>query len=217
MKKALTAMLVLCCAACTQAAPLNGLYFGYDTIYRAEVYYWFLADGRVLKGLPQSGLNPSDFETACAAHPEVCGTYTLSGDNLVIQYRSGPKQNWKYNPLRGGFAMNYLIMTPVKKFPAGTHLNGTWSRPFASNFGGVSVTSPTWITFRSDGTYQTESVTGVDSGYGTNAANSRTTGTYSIKGFDLMLSGSHGNGRHSIFPIAGNRLSIDGLVYSPKQ
>jgi hypothetical protein len=34
----------------------------------AEVYWWFLGDGRVPRGLPTTGVEPQDFERACQAN-----------------------------------------------------------------------------------------------------------------------------------------------------
>jgi hypothetical protein len=40
----------------------------------AEVYWWFLSDGRVLQGLPKTGLAPEDFENAWKTSPGFSGT-----------------------------------------------------------------------------------------------------------------------------------------------
>ena len=147
MKRFLIALLIASSPACSLAAPLNDLYFGYDMMRSSEVYWWFLADGRVLNGLPNTGLSQSDFENACASARSRCGNYSLSGTALVIQYRDGRSEKWQYKPLQGGFQMNYLILAPVQKAPA--KLSGTWSRAFSSSFAGTTVTSPSSPTSRS--------------------------------------------------------------------
>ena len=59
---------------------------------------------------------------------EPAGTYTLNGNQLAIRYQNGQTENYTYKPLQGGMQLIYMIYTPVKKFSAGTKLNGTWSR-----------------------------------------------------------------------------------------
>lgn len=205
-----------------QAAPLNDLYFGLDNMRGfAEVYRWFLADGRVLKGLPTSGLTPADFEKACAASPANCGTYTLSGNNLVIKLRDGSTENYTYKPLNGGMQLNYLIFTPVTKYPAGTRLNGTWDRPFSSTIASASAVTdivvPRFITFKPDGTYSEKTVAGVDTqtahGGVTGSQQTDVTGSYSIQANVLTLVKNGKSERHMIFPVAGDNLNIDGQVF----
>ncbi|HEY3739744.1 MAG TPA: hypothetical protein VGL53_07865, partial [Bryobacteraceae bacterium] len=62
-------------AASLSAAPLNGLYFGLDNMRGfAEVYWWFLADGRVLRNTIPASLSPQQFDTACQQHTGYCGS-----------------------------------------------------------------------------------------------------------------------------------------------
>jgi hypothetical protein len=206
------------------AATLNDLYFGLDNMRGfAEVYWWFQADGRVFNGMPSSGLTQADFDSACKANPGVCGTYTLSGDKLNIKYMNAKTETWTYKPMNGGMQMNYLILTPVKKYPPGSKLNGTWSRASSSTMGGsyskVTVTSPSWYTFKSDGTYSQKVIVGVDSQSkvkGANQSSSSTNdvnGTYSLNANILILNGQ----KHSVFPVAGDNLNIDGKVYTKQK
>ncbi len=109
----------------------------------------------------------------------------------------------------------YLILAPDQRYPDGAKLNGAWSRPFSSSFAGTRVTSPTWITFRPDGAFSRQSVIGVDNANGRfDSSSSKTTGMYSIKGLDLMLTENGKRERHSVFQVAGGQLNIDGLVYT---
>jgi len=213
--------LVLTCAG-VQAASLNDLYFGLDNMRGfSEVYWWFLADGRVLEGLPTSGITPADFEKACAASPAICGNYTLSGSNLAIKFRNGRTENFTYKPLNGGMQLNYLILTPVTKYPAGARLNGTWDRPFSSTVAtGSAVTNivvPRWITFKPDGTYSEKTVAGVDTqtahGGVTSSHQTDVTGSYTIQANVLTLVKNGRSERHMIFPVAGDNLNIDGQVF----
>jgi hypothetical protein len=209
------------------AATLNNLYFGLDR--GAEIYWWFLADGRVMMGLPTTGISPQEFEGACQPAPNNCGNYTLSGDKLTIKYRNGKSEVWPIQVQSDGIMLNYSIpMTPVGKYPAGTRLNGTWDRPFTSQFAtsGMSVaavTSPTFLTFKSDGTYGEKQMTGLSTGSIVNGASvtrSQTvqlTGTYTIKDNVLMLVKSGKSERHFIFPAVGDRLNIDGHLYSKEK
>lgn len=218
MKPFLLALLIAGAPACTFAAPLNDLYFGYDMMRSSEVYWWFLADGRVLNGLPNTGLNKSDFDNACTSAPSRCGKYTLSGATLIIEYRDGRNEKWQYKPLQGGFQMNYLILAPVQK--AAAKLNGTWSKAFSASFAGTTVTSPSWLTFRSDGSFSRQSITGVNTAARPGAPNQRFNsssaqggGTYTVNGYDLTLTENGKSERHSIFLVAGGKLNIDGFVY----
>jgi hypothetical protein len=212
-------------AVAAPAATLNDLYFGLDNMRGfSEVYWWFLADGRVLNALPTHGLTPADFDAACSAHTGFCGNYTLNGDKLSIHYKNGSTQDWTFKPLNGGIQLNYLILTPVQKFPAGAKLNGTWSRPFSSTVASgpssaVTVTAPTFYTFRSDGTYSQNTVAGVDAVSGVKGANIadsqnfKAQGAYTVKDNVLTLGGA----RHMIFPVAGDNLNIDGMVYTKQK
>jgi|SRR5579884_2877444 len=182
------------------AAPLNDLYVGLDSMRGyAPVYWWFLSDGRFLNALPANGVSAADFNAGCSTHPGFCGAYTLSGNRLSMRYNDGHTQEWTYKPLNGGFMMNYLILAPVQQFPSGTKLNGTWDKP------GVGAT---FYSFHPDGTYSYKFV----SAYGTTDQS----GTYSISGYSLTLTGQNG-GRHMVFPVSGGNLAIDGVVYTKEK
>lgn len=192
----------------------------------AEVYWWFLADGRVLQGLPTTGLTPEDFDNACKATPRYCGTYTLSGEKLTIK-RNGINENWTLTPMNGGIQLNYIILTPVGKYPAGKRLNGAWSRPYSATFAtsstsAVSVTSPTFLSFKSDGTYSRKNITGLEAasvatGSTVSSSQSEAAGTYTIKDNVLMLMSNGKSERHMIFPAPGDNLNIDGRVYTKQK
>jgi hypothetical protein len=228
MKK-LTLGLLLLAAVSASAASLNDLYFGLDNMRGfAEVYWWFLADGRVLQGLPTTGVTPQDFDGACKASPGFCGTYTLNGSKLSIHYGNGQTQDWTYAAMNGGIQLNYLILTPVGKYPAGAKLNGAWSRAssstvVSSSTSAVQITSPTFLTFQQDGTFAEKNITGIDtvsSVKGANGSSSQTSqsgGTYTINGNALMLVRNGKSERHMIFPAPGDNLNIDGRVYSKQK
>jgi hypothetical protein len=210
------------------AAPLNNLYFGLDNMRGfAEVYWWFLADGRVLQGLPTSGLTPQDFNNACKPNSGVCGAYTLNGSKLSIKYGNGQTQDWTYAALNGGIQLNYLILTPVDKYPAGAKLSGSWSRASSAAFAGtqstITVTSPTFLAFQANGTFSEQNITGLDTASSvkgasvTSSQSSQSGGTYSIQGNELTLVRNGKNERHMIFPVAGGNLNIDGRVYSKQK
>ena len=148
-----TLILLLTASASLQAAPLNGLYFGLDNMRGfAEVYWWFLPDGRVLRDTLPTGLTIDKFDAACRQHSGFCGNHTLNGDKLTLQYKTGNSETWSYKPLNGGIQLNYLILTPVEKYPAGARLSGSWDRTFAANVhsspgSNTTITSPTFYTF----------------------------------------------------------------------
>jgi hypothetical protein len=229
MRKSLILIFLLLGSLPAPAATLNNLYFGLDNMRGfTEVYWWFLGDGRVLQGLPTAGIAPEDFENACKANPAACGNYTLSGAKLAIKYKNGKAEEWTFQTLNGGIQLNYIILTPVQKYAAGTHLNGSWSRPFSSTFAAssssaVTVTSPTFLTFKSDGTYTEKNITGLDTVSAvkgasvTSSQTSEATGTYTIKDNVLMLVKNGKSERHMIFPAPGDNLNIDGRVYTKQK
>ena len=207
------------------AASLNSLYFGLDNMRGfAEVYWWFLADGRVLQGLPTSGLTPQDFNNACQANKGMCGTYSLNGSKLSIKYGNGQTQDWTYTPMKDGIQLNYLILTPVGKYPAGAKLSGSWSRASATAVAGtqsvITVTSPTFLAFQANGTFSEHNITGLDTASTvkgasvTSSQSSQSGGSYSIQGNELTLVRNGKSERHMIFPVAGGNLNIDGRVYT---
>jgi hypothetical protein len=221
--------LILLAAACLPAATLNDLYFGLDNMnHFRETYFWFLADGRVFEGLPNTGLTPPDFETACTPTSAICGTYVLDGAKLSIKYRSGRSETWTYAALNGGMQLNYLIFTPIKKYPAGTRLNGTFSHPYSSAVASgpvsaVVITAPTFFTFKPDGTYQGQAITGVSrtsdvkGANGSDSAQSQWSGIYTIQDFVLSMVRNGKTERHMIFPAPGDNLNIDGTVYTKQK
>jgi len=210
-------------AVAAPAATLNNLYFGFNG---SPFYIWFLADGRIMSGLPTTGISPQDFEGACQPAPSICGTYTLSGDKLTIKYRNGTSQVWPIQVQKNAdIFLDQTPMTVVGKYPAGTRLNGTWDRPFSSKFATsgssvATVTSPTFLTFKPDGTYGEKNMTSLSTlsvPKGASVTDSQTfqaTGTYTIRDNVLTLVKNGKSERHFIFPAVGGRLSIDGQLYS---
>jgi hypothetical protein len=103
-------------AVSVPAATLNNLYFGLDNMKGfAEVYWWFLADGRVLRDTLPASVTFAGFDAACQQKSGFCGTYTLNADKLAIKIAGGQTENWTYKTLDGGLQLNYLILTPVGK------------------------------------------------------------------------------------------------------
>jgi hypothetical protein len=213
-----TLILLLTASASLQAAPLNGLYFGLDSMRGfAEVYWWFLPDGRVLRDTLPTGLTVDKFDAACRQHSGFCGNYTLNGGKLTLQYKTGNSETWSYKPLNGGIQLNYLILTPVEKYPAGARLNGNWDRASAANVhsspgSNTTITSPTFYSFRPDGTFSFLNVTGIDA-TSTSSQQAQSTGTYAISNNVLTLVRNGATEHHMIFPVAGGSLNIDGMVY----
>jgi hypothetical protein len=220
--------LLLTLSAPAIAAPLNGLYFGLDNLRGfAEVYWWFLPDGRVLRDTLPAGLTAEKFDAACREHSGFCGTYTVSGNKLTLQYKTGNSETWSYKPLNGGIQLNYLILTPVEKYPPGSKLNGTWERAFAANVrvapgSNTAIVSPSFYTFKQDGTFTFQNITGVDSNSKTRGANitssqqSQSAGTYTLHDNILMLVRNGSSEQHLVFPVSGGNLNIDGMVYKKR-
>ena len=221
-------LLLLLTSSAAMAAPLNGLYFGLDNMRGfAEVYWWFLPDGRVLRDTLPAGLSADKFDAACQQHSGFCGNYTLSGNKLTLQYKTGNSETWNYKPLNGGIQLNYLILTPVEKYPAGSRLNGTWERAFAANAhaspgSNTTIVSPSLYAFKQDGTFTFRNVTGIDRDSKTKGANltssqqTQSTGTYTLRDNVLTLVKNGSTEQHLVFPVAGGNLNIDGMVYKKR-
>ena len=228
LKTKATLLLLLTLCASANAAPLNGLYFGLDNMRGfAEVYWWFLPDGRVLRDTLPAGLSADKFDAACEQHSGFCGNYTLNGNKLTLQYKTGNSETWSYKPLNGGIQLNYLILTPVEKYPAGSRLNGTWERAFAANVraspsSNTAIVSPSFYSFKQDGTFAFRNITGIDSDSKTRGANitssqqAQSTGTYTLRDNLLTLFKSGSTEQHMVFPVAGGNLNIDGMVYKKR-
>jgi len=211
--------------ASASAATLNGLYFGLDNMRGfAEVYWWFQADGRLLRNTLPTSLTPAGFNAACQRNSGFCSTYTLSGDKLTIQNKDGKSENWTYKVLNGGIQLNYLIMTPVEKFASGAKLNGSFDRASSAAVhsgpgSNVTITVPTFYTFKPDGTFTFLSIAGIDATSSVKGASvassqqSQSSGTYSIHDNVLVLVKNGASETHMIFPVAGGNLNIDGVVY----
>ena len=214
--------------ASIHAAPLNSLYFGLDNMRGfAEVYWWFLGDGRVLRDTLPPGLTPAGFDAACQPNSGLCGNYTLSGDKLTIQYKNGKSENWTYKTLNGGIQLNYLILTPVVKYPPGARLNGSWDRASSSKVrsgpgSNVAITTPAFYAFKPDGTFTFLSIAGVDiqsrvKGASTaSSQQAQSSGTYTIRDYVLTLVKDGKTEQHMIFPAPGDNLNIDGAVYKKR-
>jgi hypothetical protein len=221
-------LLLLLTSSAAMAAPLNGLYFGLDNMRGfAEVYWWFLPDGRVLRDTLPAGLTADKFNAACQQHSGFCGNYTLNGDKLTLQYKTGNSETWSYKQLNGGIQLNYLILTPIEKFPAGSRLNGTWERAFAATAhvspgSNTAIVSPSFYSFKQDGTFTFLTKTGIDSGSKTRGAEitssqqTQSTGTYTLRDNVLTLTRSGSTEQHLVFPVAGGNLNIDGMVYKKR-
>jgi hypothetical protein len=215
-------ILLLIFSATAIAAPLNGLYFGLDNMRGfAEVYWWFLPDGRVLRDTLPAALSADKFDAACQQHSGFCGTYTLSGNKLAIQYKTGNSETWTYKPLNSGIQLNYLILTPVEKYPVGSRLNGTWERAFAANVhvsqgSSATIVSPSIYSFKQDGTFTFRNITGIDSAKITSSQQTQSSGTYTLRDNALTLIKSGASEQHMVFPVAGGNLNIDGMVYKKR-
>lgn len=227
-KTRVTLLLLLTLSVSASATPLNGLYFGLDNMRGfAEVYWWFLPDGRVLRDVLPAGLGADKFDAACRQHASFCGNYSLTGNKLTLQYRTGNSETWSYKPLNGGIQLNYLILTTVEKYPAGSRLDGTWERAFAANAhvsagSNTAIISPSFYSFKQDGTFTFSNVTGIDSNSRTKGSNmtssqqTQSTGTYTLRDNVLTLITNGSSQQHMVFPVAGSNLNIDGMVYKKR-
>ena len=145
--------------------------------------------GTVVKNPIVSTVQDMNLQVERAAHPNDVGTYSLQSGQLVLTMTSG-KQQEKFEPeSEGCFGWDAGVFCPVNVFKPGATLDGTFSG--GASVGGGAVMSNMTISFKSDGTYQRESLgsfssTGTRSAVtGSSAGSER--GKYRIEGTALHL------------------------------
>ena len=155
-----------------------------------ESHYYFLPDGRYLNGVPEGGLTAADLERTCAkiakaySGESYCGTYTLSGGQLVLTPRQGPLESLTFaRDTDGNLELDGHFAKRVVSFPVGQRLDGRYSRNLTA---GAVAYGETYI-FRPDGTFSTTSLGGVSTEQGLGTKETAANGTYRLSGNVLEL------------------------------
>lgn len=198
------------------ATGLNGLYVQVGVRVGQGItrdHWFFLPDGKYLEGIPQGGLNETEWRRSCSPQADRCGTYTVSGDQITL------------NPMHGAALIHRLRRVPdgsleidgrparhVDKFAPKATLNGTYFAldPDASSAstGGVAASTKSFA-FRPDGTFSAS-----DHRVLARAASSSRAGTYKLYGNILELTEGGITIRHVVYPVdqgdGAVRLVIDG-------
>ena len=184
-----------------QGQTLQGLYLQLQPLGTgfARVHYYFWNDGRVCKGLPTGGIDsePAAFaayQTAVLKQGGECGSYSISGKRMHLQFQSSPGYDASFVNFKGNsFEMNQFTTAHVG-FPDSQKLDGTYSATVV----GDRMRSQRFA-FHPDGTYQfsDKPVTSRD------GPPSSSAGNYRIFGGTLELTGSSRHYSSDRLPVPG--------------
>jgi hypothetical protein len=176
-----------------------------------ESHYYFLPDGRYLNGVPEGGLSAADLERTCAnlakaySGGSYCGTYTLSGDHLLLTPRQGPPESLTFaRDADGNLELDGHFAKRVAGFPVDQRLDGRYNRNLTA---GAAAYGETYI-FRTDGTFSASSLGGVSTETGLGTSRTAATGTYRLSGNVLELTS---NGKTTRLVAYAYRVSDDDM------
>jgi hypothetical protein len=161
-----------------KAGVFDGVYYIQMILVQAHTatyaVFVFFPDGRVYRGADRGGTEGFDFDAALAEAPDKCGTYTVNGNEITINYADGRQQTSKL------FASTGTYGHPTPRYPADFTLNGNWradSLPRKEIGGGQQDL----YTFSPDGKLTVQ------------AQGNMLQGTYSINGNTLEMRGVYPN------------------------
>ncbi|MBX3076201.1 hypothetical protein KF707_02005 [Candidatus Obscuribacterales bacterium] len=216
---------------------LSGLYLRHAQVFMGnslsynEDHFLFFPDGRFYHGVPPEGPGHFNWAKELKAHPENCGYYGISGNQITFAYPGNENITWTMK--RKGsdqMELNYGPTVKVESFGQNAKLSGTFARgtSFGSTYspaGAPTITSSGVYTFSSNGTVSNSSMgaTGGDTkDVGVTARVSTTSrGTYSINGNDMEINLGGQSMRCTAYPVSKNgviqRISIDGLLYEKRK
>jgi hypothetical protein len=189
----------------TQLRNQLNLYGGMDLI-ADRGYIALYRSGFAYRDLPPRGMvEVPDPAVLCKGNQRTsCGTYRVTPDSLIfswfaeeglVEYDAVPRPD--RGPTLGGFVHNGKQMARLNALPAGFRLDGEYTTTFAQSGPAGSIATSTSITFHPDGRYSSTGFVGFSGGgdlagdrsptvAGT-STRGVTTGTYEIRGFQLML------------------------------
>ena len=220
---ALLTMLSFSCSAFA-AAP-DGLYLmtRYIPGSSLEIEGWFFKNGQVSKH-PSGNVANFNFAAAAKAEPDRTGTYTWSGKKMSFKWANGTTSEGEYEAGdHGCFFWDMGNFCPASPFPPNTKLSGLFEGGASAGYGRVS--NATELTLTSDGKYTLSAAASLKSEssngsqlYG-GASSGKETGTYSISGTTLTLTGGGKTRQLLTFPYDDGskgpqprRLMFDGII-----
>lgn len=123
---------------------------GKNLICKEEQFY-FYPDGRVYHGLPPNGPSHLDWQKASTSSGNLCGSYGIDGDTIIIRWGNQPATTWSIKRKGVNIELNGLVADKSPEFLHPT-LSGTYMRQSVKLVAGKSVMSPESYGFASDGT-----------------------------------------------------------------
>ncbi|HZO54207.1 MAG TPA: hypothetical protein VFB63_15955 [Bryobacteraceae bacterium] len=198
------------------AQGLDGLYLQMKFAFGnfQENHYFFLPDGRYLTEVPDGDLTAAGLDRACVKAPTQCGRYALQGGNLVLTPSKGKPDTLSIEKLpNGDLRIGGLFAKRVASFPAGTKLDGTYSR--IESAGRVSAART--YTFRPDGTFSASGLGAVSTEQGVAKSQNSEAGTYRLNGHVLELVAGGKTTRIVAYPYdlgkGDVRLNLGGVFF----
>jgi hypothetical protein len=197
------------------ALSLDGLYvyFHYQLVaHRLQPeHYFFLPNGRYLRGIPPGEISPASFETACRVHPQHCGSYQISGTTLILTGHTGRISRDEFQVLGPDWVERFGVrgIKVNRPFAANTKLNGRYFTAADSPRRGYE--------FRFDGSvtvFWTEK--GVTPGAIVASSVRHQTGSYVLSGHTLTLNLANQTQRLLVYELGhpDQLLMIDGQPYT---
>jgi hypothetical protein len=215
-------LLLICANSALAAQTLSGWFVKTEmTVYSSRLkctYYLFFPSGHVYFGNPPPGTSV-EYSKLFAAHPENCGTYTLTGEKLTLKRNNGsaPEEH-TYSPGAGGI-MDSSPIAPVFYLADGTRLEGSWGIDTAISGTNYSVSASTTFKFHRDGSFEGSGHAGYDGRDATSSGSTNGKGTYEFKGGKVIIKYNDGTtkspdafGTHD--KVKPWILVIDGIEYN---
>src|SRR6187455_1047500 len=138
----LCAGLALLAINAAAAESLDGLFLQMKFAFGRleESHYFFTPGGRYINGVPDGTLDAAGLDRACAQPRKVCGTYQVTGSQLLLTPAKGRPETHPFERgADGNLKIDGLFAKHVDKFAPGTKLEGKYGR--SAGAGGVSAAS----------------------------------------------------------------------------
>lgn len=209
---------VLCTTSCAFASEPDGLYIMARRQLRGplEISSYYFKNGRVACN-PISNLATFNFTPAEVRDPKWLGTYSVSGNQMTINWTNSSTRTAELKPKdHGAFEWYTGLFVVAKPFPSGTKLNGSYQ----GGVSGYGIANSRTVTFSPNGTYKIDSIANVQSyengtkGDMITSGSGAESGTYQISGTNMTLSGGGKSRQVVAFPF-DDRIFFDGVLMKP--
>lgn len=164
-------------------------------VYVPEFFY-MLPDNRIYHRIPTGGLDTFDIEKAKANEPGDMGTYNISDGKMKVIWDDGNTREYKYEKKGGKILLDNAEMTKIDPFNKGVKLEGRWeySMSNSADYGTGYKSSAFYsdsLTLHSDGTFEENGMSSVDSSSSENniggSSQGKNRGTYLIYDNTIVL------------------------------